>query len=144
MLNESCLFFYRLTLGKAIGEGAFGRVVLSEAVGILSEERTIPVAVKMLKINATDRDLADLLSEMEMMKLIGKHKNIINLLGCCTQNGKCTISVPRMVLNVRKFHNSLWTNIKLFLKSSHFVAKFDISLKCESNLVTDGTMSCGI
>lgn len=28
---------------------------------------------------------------MNMMKNIGKHKNIVNLIGCCTQNGK-TIS----------------------------------------------------
>lgn len=25
---------------------------------------------------------------MEMMKIIGKHKNIINLLGACTQDGR--------------------------------------------------------
>lgn len=38
--------------------------------------------------NATDKDLADLISEMEMMKLMDKHKNIINLLGVCTQDGE--------------------------------------------------------
>lgn len=38
--------------------------------------------------NASDKDLADLVSEMEVMKLIGRHKNIINLLGVCTQEGK--------------------------------------------------------
>lgn len=27
---------------------------------------------------------------MEMMKMIGKHKNIINLLGACTQDGEVT------------------------------------------------------
>lgn len=37
--------------------------------------------------DATDKDLSDLVSEMEMMKMIGKHKNIINLLGACTQDG---------------------------------------------------------
>lgn len=37
--------------------------------------------------NASDKDLADLVSEMEVMKLIGQHKNIINLLGVCTQEG---------------------------------------------------------
>src|SRR4029434_830357 len=40
--------------------------------------------------DATDKDLSDLVSEMEMMKMIGKHKNIINLLGACTQDGKYT------------------------------------------------------
>lgn len=38
--------------------------------------------------NASDKDLADLVSEMEVMKLIGRHKNIINLLGVCTQEGR--------------------------------------------------------
>ncbi|CAB1335729.1 unnamed protein product [Coregonus sp. 'balchen'] len=51
----------RLTLGKPLGEGCFD--------------------------NATDKDLSDLVSEMEMMKMIGKHKNILNLLGACTQDG---------------------------------------------------------
>ena len=38
--------------------------------------------------DATEKDLSDLISEMELMKIIGKHKNIINLLGACTQDGK--------------------------------------------------------
>ena len=38
--------------------------------------------------DATDREMSDLMVEMEMMKIIRGHKNIINLLGCCTQNGK--------------------------------------------------------
>ena len=29
----------------------------------------------------------DLVSEMEVMKTIGRHKNIINVIGCCTQDG---------------------------------------------------------
>jgi len=37
--------------------------------------------------DATDHELADLVSEMEVMKTIGKHKNIINLIGACTQGG---------------------------------------------------------
>lgn len=31
--------------------------------------------------------MLDFVSEMEIMKIIGSHKNITNLLGCCTQNG---------------------------------------------------------
>jgi len=37
--------------------------------------------------DASERDVSDLVQEMEMMKLIGRHVNITNLLGCCTQNG---------------------------------------------------------
>lgn len=110
-------FCLRLTLGKPLGEGCFGQVVMAEAVGIDKDRATKPVtvAVKMLKgeggrwqgaraglrgaalsdapvspaDDATDKDLSDLVSEMEMMKMIGKHKNIINLLGACTQGGGC-------------------------------------------------------
>ena len=38
--------------------------------------------------DATDQELMDLVSEMKVMKTIGKHKNIVNLLGVCTQEGK--------------------------------------------------------
>lgn len=37
--------------------------------------------------------MMDLVSEMEMMKMIGKHINIINLLGCCTQDGPLYVVV---------------------------------------------------
>uniref|UniRef100_A0A671EWP7 Fibroblast growth factor receptor n=1 Tax=Rhinolophus ferrumequinum TaxID=59479 RepID=A0A671EWP7_RHIFE len=85
----------RLTLGKPLGEGCFGQVVMAEAIGIDKERATKPVtvAVKMLKDDATDKDLSDLVSEMEMMKMIGKHKNIINLLGACTQAGPLYVLV---------------------------------------------------
>ena len=36
---------------------------------------------------ATDVESADLVSELDVMKKIGLHKNIINLIGCCRQNG---------------------------------------------------------
>jgi serine/threonine protein kinase len=41
----------------------------------------------------TDTEMMDLVSEMEMMKMIGKHINIINLLGCCTQDGPLYVVV---------------------------------------------------
>ncbi|MBZ3883225.1 Fibroblast growth factor receptor 3 [Sciurus carolinensis] len=85
----------RLTLGKPLGEGCFGQVVMAEATGIDKDRaaRPVTVAVKMLKDDASDKDLSDLVSEMEMMKMIGKHKNIINLLGACTQGGPLYVLV---------------------------------------------------
>ncbi|XP_068012851.1 fibroblast growth factor receptor 1 isoform X3 [Melanerpes formicivorus] len=85
----------RLILGKPLGEGCFGQVVLAEAIGLDKDKpnRVTKVAVKMLKADATEKDLSDLISEMEMMKMIGKHKNIINLLGACTQDGPLYVIV---------------------------------------------------
>lgn len=84
-----------LTLGKPLGEGCFGQVVRAEAYGINKEspDQATTVAVKMLKDDATDKDLADLISEMELMKVMDKHKNIINLLGVCTQDGPLYVLV---------------------------------------------------
>uniref|UniRef100_A0A672IW49 Fibroblast growth factor receptor n=1 Tax=Salarias fasciatus TaxID=181472 RepID=A0A672IW49_SALFA len=85
----------RLTLGKPLGEGCFGQVVMAEALGIDKDKpkEAVTVAIKMLKDDATEKDLSDLVSEMEMMKMIGKHKNIINLLGACTQDGPLYVIV---------------------------------------------------
>ncbi|XP_041065072.1 fibroblast growth factor receptor 1-like isoform X3 [Carcharodon carcharias] len=85
----------KLTLGKPLGEGCFGQVVMGETIGIDKDKpnKPVTVAVKMLKADATEKDLSDLISEMEMMKMIGKHKNIINLLGACTQDGPLYVIV---------------------------------------------------
>ncbi|XP_064465675.1 fibroblast growth factor receptor 2-like [Ornithodoros turicata] len=83
----------KLVLGKPLGEGAFGQVVKAEAYGLGGREGPTVVAVKMLKDGHTDSEMADLVSEMEVMKTIGRHINIINLLGCCTQDGPLHVIV---------------------------------------------------
>ncbi|XP_049730347.1 fibroblast growth factor receptor 4 isoform X2 [Elephas maximus indicus] len=96
----------RLVLGKPLGEGCFGQVVRAEAFGMDPSwpDQASTVAVKMLKDNASDKDLADLVSEMEVMKLIGRHKNIINLLGVCTQEGPLYVIVECAAKgNLREF-----------------------------------------
>jgi len=113
---DPCWEFSRenLSLGKTLGEGAFGKVLRGEADGVLCDHVTTTVAVKMLKGERvfvrksnrvfiplystradghTDTEMMDLVSEMEMMKMIGKHVNIINLLGCCTQDGPLYVLV---------------------------------------------------
>ena len=46
-----------------------------------SDEVWTPCAVKMLKEGHTDNDLKDLVQEVETMKQIGRHENIISLIG---------------------------------------------------------------
>ena len=43
--------------------------------------------ISCISEDATEQEHADLVSELELMKTIGKHKNIINLIGACTQGG---------------------------------------------------------
>ncbi|KAH8270112.1 hypothetical protein KR018_004090 [Drosophila ironensis] len=85
----------QLRLGSILGEGAFGRVVMAEAEGLPRSPHVTEtiVAVKMVKEEHTDADMASLVREMEVMKMIGKHINIINLLGCCSQSGPLWVIV---------------------------------------------------
>ncbi|PFX31063.1 fibroblast growth factor receptor 3-like [Stylophora pistillata] len=69
------------------GEGAFGYVAKAEAFQLPNTPTPCTVAVKMLKEDATDAELSDLISEMQTMKEIGSHKNIVNFLGACTVQG---------------------------------------------------------
>lgn len=50
ILHHLC-FCHRLVLGKPLGEGCFGQVVLAEAIGLDKDKpnRVTKVAVKMLK-----------------------------------------------------------------------------------------------
>lgn len=42
------------------------------------------VAVKTLKENASDIEIKDLHSELQVMKTLEPHVNVVRLLGCCT------------------------------------------------------------
>ncbi|KAL3880215.1 hypothetical protein ACJMK2_032471 [Sinanodonta woodiana] len=76
----------RLRLGMILGQGAFGRVVKAEAIGIVEHEDVTCVAVKMVK-DCTDREqMMSLLSELKIFIHIGQHLNILNLLGAVTKN----------------------------------------------------------
>lgn len=76
----------RLHLGMILGQGAFGRVVKAEAIGIQDDDHVTTVAVKMVK-DCTDREqMQALLSELKILIHIGQHLNIVNLLGAVTKN----------------------------------------------------------
>ncbi|KAL1449672.1 hypothetical protein WDU94_002157 [Cyamophila willieti] len=82
-----------VTLGHTLGEGAFGKVVRAEARSILKPDSVTTVAVKMLREDHLDAEMIALVSEVEVMKIIGKHVNIINLLGVCSQDGPLYVIV---------------------------------------------------
>lgn len=75
-----------LTLGKQLGAGAFGVVLKALAKEICQAEEETIVAVKMVK-NQTDNEvMRALISELKIMIHIGKHLNVVNLLGAVTEN----------------------------------------------------------
>lgn len=74
----------RLNLGILLGSGAFGRVLKAEASGIVTWEPVTTVAVKMVKPQADISYIKALMAELKIMMHLGRHLNIVNLLGACT------------------------------------------------------------
>ncbi|XP_042907549.1 tyrosine kinase receptor Cad96Ca [Parasteatoda tepidariorum] len=75
---------HRLQFIGILGEGCFGQVWKCLAQDIGPRQETATVAVKTLKENATEKEKKDLLSELEVMKLLEPHPNVVTLLGCCS------------------------------------------------------------
>ncbi len=101
-----------LTIGHLIGKGAFGFVYQGLAKGLNSDEKVTTVAIKTVRgklifikkkskqiflsiqsDDATPDEIENLLKELSVMKMVGKHINIISLLGCCTKGGKNFCSI---------------------------------------------------
>jgi len=81
---------------EELGRGAFGvvyKATLKRRVGIevFDTEKTLKpkepcqvVAVKVLQDNPSEDQKGEFLQEIEQMKLLGAHQNIVSLVGCCT------------------------------------------------------------
>jgi len=67
-----------------LGHGHFG-VVLKGVVKDSRSDVRISVAVKTLKSKTDVGSLKALLSELKILASIGKHSNIVNLVGACTK-----------------------------------------------------------
>ncbi|XP_028932619.1 mast/stem cell growth factor receptor Kit isoform X1 [Ornithorhynchus anatinus] len=77
----------RLSFGKTLGAGAFGKVVEATAYGLFKSDAAMTVAVKMLKPSAHLTEREALMSELKVLSYLGNHVNIVNLLGACTVGG---------------------------------------------------------
>jgi serine/threonine protein kinase len=68
----------------------------------------------MLKEGNNDDKMKDLLQEVAVMQKIGKHDNIVNLLGCCRANGELMVivecalkgSLKNYLKGLQKFYTS--------------------------------------
>ncbi|GFO05135.1 receptor protein-tyrosine kinase [Plakobranchus ocellatus] len=75
----------QLSLGNEfLGNGQFGNVKKGH-VKINGVKK--PVAIKSLKDNASEKDKEDFLNEFAILKRVGKHENVVCLVGACHIRG---------------------------------------------------------
>ncbi|XP_058117772.1 platelet-derived growth factor receptor alpha-like [Anopheles ziemanni] len=72
--------------GRKLGEGEFGVVLKAEAKYILAGQPSTTVAVKMMQGFGGDSIRNSIIAELKIIILIGRHLNIVNLLGAVTEN----------------------------------------------------------
>ncbi|XP_038066086.1 tyrosine-protein kinase Mer-like [Patiria miniata] len=75
----------QLKIIKQLGHGAFGQVLLAEASGMTQGSKVTLVAVKTLKEQANKSDKADMMRELDLMKKLPDHCNVVRLLGFCVE-----------------------------------------------------------
>nr|CAD7405556.1 unnamed protein product [Timema poppensis] len=107
---ETCLS--QLIMGDVLGEGAFGVVCKGLLQDKSREDRWHEVAVKMLKDHSLEEDVQSFQEEIKMMKSVGRHPNIVSIIGCCTQVGKMRLIVEYCSLgDLKKYLRNVWDNI---------------------------------
>lgn len=100
--------------GKQLGAGHFGVVVEAKALGKIydaNDRKTRTVAVKMVKSSLDSNALKSLASELQNLILLGRHLNVIHLLGACTKNAIRGIAKYMLTkflkINLIKYHQTL-------------------------------------
>ncbi|KAM3722958.1 Proto-oncogene tyrosine-protein kinase receptor Ret [Dirofilaria immitis] len=112
--------FNQIQVGGIIGQGAFGTVCMGTAYGVEGYIGPTTVAVKQLKANADENERREFLAEMDIMKQVGRHPNIVAMYGCCTEpNHQCMImeyvpfgDLKHYLQNLRKQFDRAMINMK--------------------------------
>ncbi|XP_059160986.1 fibroblast growth factor receptor 2-like isoform X2 [Physella acuta] len=69
---------------ELLGNGQFGQVKRGH---VKINGVKVPVAIKSLKDNASEKDKRDFLNELAILKRVGKHENVVCLVGACHIKG---------------------------------------------------------
>ncbi|KAK3612663.1 hypothetical protein CHS0354_042191 [Potamilus streckersoni] len=105
---------------EKLGHGQFGQV-RKGYVKIIGDHQ-IPVAVKSLKANSFEKDKTDFMNELFILKKVGKHPNVVCLVGSCCIGGTLYVAMEYAMMGdlrtylrrSRKSKKNLYVNYKTF------------------------------
>jgi len=154
------LLLGNIVFGEALGEGAFGKVYCATVSGITLQNTfgssesldsyvkmgpnraatptgsfiTMKAAVKLLQDNFTAQHKSDFLEEINLMKTVGHHKNIVNMLGCVTRGPTLCLVVEYMpngdLLNFLRGRRSQILGMPVYVNTSLSLSKY---IQCEAS-----------
>ncbi|XP_077985707.1 uncharacterized protein LOC144440250 isoform X2 [Glandiceps talaboti] len=109
-LGEKALEFPKnnLKVDSIIYNGMFHRIAKGKALNIGGKEGIIKVAIKMSRDDNIGNNEGDILNEIELLKSMSGHPNIINLLGYCTKTAPHYLIMPYFTFG----------NLKVFMKDN--------------------------
>lgn len=122
---------HRLKVFNILGEGAFGQVWRCEATDIDGVEGISTVAVKTLKENAIESEKNDLVSELQVMKSLEPHVNVVRLLGCCTEKDPVFVIIEYVALG----------KLQTFLRNSRMEKNYNNTSGKSKTLTSQGLVS---
>lgn len=117
---------HRLKFFNILGEGAFGQVWRCEAGDIDGVDGVTTVAVKTLKENATESERKDLLSELQVMKSLEPHVNVVRLISCCTDKDPVFVIIEFVALG----------KLQTFLRNSRLEKNYSSATSGKSKTLT--------
>ncbi|XP_068728102.1 uncharacterized protein [Montipora capricornis] len=146
VLNSCEIPPLRIELLEELGQGAFGKVHKAKLIDGLEYFANTPgrskknckvkiVAIKQLHENAMEAQKLEFLDEIELMKVVGKHQNVLSFVGCWT-----TITPLRLIIEYIPHGDLLhWLRAKRSQIRSSFLGAAFIT---EGNKQYTGTKEC--
>ncbi|XP_038062522.1 fibroblast growth factor receptor 2-like [Patiria miniata] len=87
----------QLTFLQELTQGTFGKVLLARAVGIEQQGLVTRVAVKTVKDESDPKEKENLIRELNSMKPLSGHANIVKLLGYCINEDPIYVIMEHVV-----------------------------------------------
>ncbi|XP_071801725.1 uncharacterized protein [Asterias amurensis] len=128
---ETSLSFPRhlIVITGELGVGNFGRVLLATAIGIEESKKHTIVAVKTIKEGADIQAKSDLLQELDLMRAVGSHPNIVRLLGCCVREDPIYIIMEYLAKgNLKSYLNACKTQDPVYANSTGYSKRLSQTL----------------